>query len=630
MPITTDTINAGNAAAGAFFNINKLLPTMEGASTWHSLWKIAGSPSAAAGANPPAFTAGSGYIPTRATAGSIGQANPAGGNNKYISRLEIQGILTGTLQVYDRLWACSGFNTTTAPGAQSITTPGTLTAGRDPNTGLDVEPWIEIYTAPGATGATWTLTGTDSTGTGGRTWTYCVTPDVECLTRSGWKSYVDCVVGDEIMAYDPETNTTRWSPIREIFADLYTGEMWRLTGRSFDVLTTPNHRWPIELPVGRGRAGWRREVVTSETLPADRGGYILLGADHQGPEQVYPDALVKLAAWVFTEGTVYPSPINRVGLTQSKSVNSMNVDLIRDTLRDLGCQMADPGWSAGPRTANGRGSGHRRRVGLWASEAVRSSSHAPSHECVVWNLHGTGVDALVDCFGPGKDLTDEFINGLTTEQAQAFVWVCLLGDGSAKLDGSVARDNVFWQYDAARMDAFSRVCVLAGYAPMISGDGVSCTVRGLSGRGRRKSLDKVGRTTEQYSGVVWCPRVDEGHWVARRGGRTFITGNTHPANAETIGQMAPMVPGTAIGGCEIPASLTCSVTSGTAGDVGVTLLRRLATIGVSIPNVEATKDAFMIGLPEVYDDACLAFMWRATATTTMQLLGSISIPELTP
>jgi hypothetical protein len=125
MTIDLGTIASGLAASGARFPINKVLPTMEAAGQFHSTWKIAGSPNQSggvAGANPPAFTAGSGYIS----------------------------------------------NTT---GTQTVTTPGTLTAGRDPLSGLDVEPWIEYYTTDGATGGVWTLTGTDSSGNTGRTWT---------------------------------------------------------------------------------------------------------------------------------------------------------------------------------------------------------------------------------------------------------------------------------------------------------------------------------------------------------------------------------------------------------------------------------------------------------------------------
>lgn len=169
MTITLDKLL--NGSPGRNHDIVKASQTSKAAGSWHSLWKAAGYPTA--GANPPLFTAGSGYVPTRATTGALGQANAAGGNEKCFGAAQIGLTTAGTLILYDRLWACSGMsaNVTTA---QSVTTPGALPSGRQPGTdGEEVEPWFECYTATGATGTgVYTLTGTDSTGTTGRTWTY--------------------------------------------------------------------------------------------------------------------------------------------------------------------------------------------------------------------------------------------------------------------------------------------------------------------------------------------------------------------------------------------------------------------------------------------------------------------------
>lgn len=167
MTITTENGLIAALTAGERFAFHKASQTAEGAGTFHSLWKAAGYP--AAGSNPPAFSAGSGYIPTRSTVGAFPYSNPT--NNAYAGKLGAQGTTIGTLIVYDRLWACSGFGTVVTT-AQNVTTPGSLTSGRDPFTGDDVEPWLEVYTAPGATTATWTVTGVDAAGTGGLTWTY--------------------------------------------------------------------------------------------------------------------------------------------------------------------------------------------------------------------------------------------------------------------------------------------------------------------------------------------------------------------------------------------------------------------------------------------------------------------------
>lgn len=143
--------------------------TAEGASTFQSLWKVAGYP--AAGANPPLFSAGAGYVPTSATLGALPFTNSSGANTLHLLLAALSATQSGTLIVYDRLWACSGFGTVVTT-AQNVVTPGTLPAGRDIYTGDDVHPFLEVYTAPGSTTATWTLTGTDSAGAASKTWVY--------------------------------------------------------------------------------------------------------------------------------------------------------------------------------------------------------------------------------------------------------------------------------------------------------------------------------------------------------------------------------------------------------------------------------------------------------------------------
>lgn len=159
------------ALPGQFLPFYKATQTTEGAGTWHSLWKAAGNP--AAGATPPAYTAGSGYSPTKATAGAFPFNNPVGGLISQLAKISACSSVAGTLILADRLWTCSGL-TTAAATTLNITTPGTIPS-RDENgaaLGKGVELWGEVYTAPGATGATWTVSYTDQDGNTGNTATY--------------------------------------------------------------------------------------------------------------------------------------------------------------------------------------------------------------------------------------------------------------------------------------------------------------------------------------------------------------------------------------------------------------------------------------------------------------------------
>jgi hypothetical protein len=179
MPITDEsTLIAALRAAPSNRTFNKATQTAEGAGTWHSLWKALGYPGA--GANPPLFSAGSGYVPTKATTGAFPFTNAGTNGDLALLKLAASGVTAGTLIAYDRLWACSGFGTVITT-AQNTVTPGALPTGRDPNTGLDVEPWLEVYTAPGAGTATWTLTGVDGNGNAARTWAYTHPANAESI-----------------------------------------------------------------------------------------------------------------------------------------------------------------------------------------------------------------------------------------------------------------------------------------------------------------------------------------------------------------------------------------------------------------------------------------------------------------
>jgi hypothetical protein len=164
-----DKVVALLAGANTVFPFIKTSQSAEGAATWHSLWKAGLVP--AAGANPPLFSSGSGYSPTDATTGSFLHTNSA--TQKRLAKMSLIGSTVGTLILYDRLWACSGFATNITT-AQNITSPGTIPS-RDANgaaLGAGVELWGEVYAAPGATGATWTASYTDQDGNAGNNATY--------------------------------------------------------------------------------------------------------------------------------------------------------------------------------------------------------------------------------------------------------------------------------------------------------------------------------------------------------------------------------------------------------------------------------------------------------------------------
>jgi hypothetical protein len=135
--VVIDKASLANAAAGQFF----------------SLWTAAGIPGA--GAAP-----GAAAVPTNATVGAFGFTNQTAPVTSYLAWLAVQfGNSVSNLEIHDRLAAMSGLSgtVTTAQGALSLVTTDPGADRRGDANYSDVQWWLEIYTALGATGVNATV-----------------------------------------------------------------------------------------------------------------------------------------------------------------------------------------------------------------------------------------------------------------------------------------------------------------------------------------------------------------------------------------------------------------------------------------------------------------------------------------
>ena len=72
-------------------------------------------------------------------------------------------------------------------------------------------------------------------------------------------------------------------------------------------------------------------------------------------------------------------------------------------------------------------------------------------------------------------------------------------------------------------------------------------------------------------------------------------------------------------------TVTLSASTLTAGSFGVTAGRRLCNVMIPLANLGQSRDAVQLGLPRVYDDACLWGVVQCTTTSTGQINGSFTI-----
>lgn len=73
-------------------------------------------------------------------------------------------------------------------------------------------------------------------------------------------------------------------------------------------------------------------------------------------------------------------------------------------------------------------------------------------------------------------------------------------------------------------------------------------------------------------------------------------------------------------------SLTLSGSTGTAGNFGVTIARVLAAMPAP-GSVPSARDVFTLGMPQVYDSACLSVIAFTTGTTTSTFAGDFVLVQ---
>jgi hypothetical protein len=156
MAITTnDLLVAGLDGAQVFRGSNTFSPQAVGSFT--SLWKQPGSP-------------GTGATPTATLTGEIETSSDVGAypysssGQSYIGAFQAYANNSGTLIMYDRLWATSGLSSTLT-SAQTINN----TALTRETTGANVEAWYDIYAVMGSGAGTITMSYTDQAGNTGNT-----------------------------------------------------------------------------------------------------------------------------------------------------------------------------------------------------------------------------------------------------------------------------------------------------------------------------------------------------------------------------------------------------------------------------------------------------------------------------
>ena len=110
-----------------------------------------------------------------------------------------------------------------------------------------------------------------------------------------------------------------------------------------------------------------------------------------------------------------------------------------------------------------------------------------------------------------------------------------------------------------------------------------------------------------------------------------VAGRKTPAVAmqvtPVVGQMLPIPLQEGDTGIKSVQSVTLSASTATAGNFGITLVKRIAEIPITVAGAGVVLDPFALGFPQIENDACLSFMVVTSTTSTGFITGTINIAQ---
>lgn len=339
---------------------------------------------------------------------------------------------------------------------------------------------------------------------------WCLSDDTELLTNQGWMNHRNIIPGETVAScFDINTRKYVWGLVERLIVHEYEGEMINLKTRRIDCLITPEHRSVIrrqQRAKGRYRShsyyDWTfcvaNNIPTQIEIPA--------GASPCGigiPN--LSDDILRILGWIITDGCYHDRRKSIIlRLDQSVSTKKRGIYIAAEMEKLLSKY-----WGI-------------KRYDRPARNRERNGRKLNVHPSVSWYL--------------GKKLSEELNKWLAGDIHQ--IPRCILNECSERqlrilYDGLLEGDGTSmkgkWRCfyagkNESLADQFQELCSRLRI----------CTVKGIDRDGGDYHINienyrfnhYIRRPKRKhYKGIIWDITVPTGAFVARRNGRTFVTGN---------------------------------------------------------------------------------------------------------
>ena len=337
---------------------------------------------------------------------------------------------------------------------------------------------------------------TDAVKQGGMRRGACCSADTRALTKDGWKHYNELKVGDEIFTFNPLTERLEFQPILKLNVFPFKGKLIRLKSKFMDMLVTDNHRViyksnnkAIGYSISAAKDIPKRDVYIPMAFPA-----ILNREDAS-----IPDELIQIGGWIITEGSRKdPKHRNKNAFTiyQSETAHPSYCEEIDTLFEKLD----------------------------WIYSKNSKNKHYSMTGERSWYVPARETKNILRLEENHKIIPRWMLKTLSRRQLEILFNTLMKGDGHRTKNW-----GKFTIKSKEGADRFLELCTILGYRAsrkktmrnnMILYD-INVNF------GKHFSVLKPKHITKaDYSGIVWCPTVENGFWICERNGYVSITGNS--------------------------------------------------------------------------------------------------------
>ena len=328
----------------------------------------------------------------------------------------------------------------------------------------------------------------------------CVPLDTRILTAEGWKTHDELRLGEPVLAYNVETESMGWVPLLAVRHYKDTPVVRAYNGKGFDVVCTPDHKWPVRYTVTNSAKKYVYRKLQETTRLTKPSAITVASVAPGGLSQVTPQQAF-LMGMLITDGCVRYNGKHISGYicqTKPDGVTAIRENLI--------------------------GVPHREDA---TAAHTRTFPTGKTYDCLAghrWHIAAGYLHDLHDAFGIVHETElPHVVAGLSTEARSAFMEAMMIAEGDKQGNFAQMPGRNDWV-----IDLWTSLCALEGY--MVCKATVRETCGGIWVARRKKTRTVwASNVVVEDAGTadVWCPQTPFGTWVARFSSDVVtITGNT--------------------------------------------------------------------------------------------------------